>query len=262
MRVDLFQCIVINDKNKKIRGPCKARITSHFGEQKSFVILQVARSEACLCGSKEETNWGLRDSLKRKVDDLVSNASHLQPNEVHIKVMKGLSDDEIEKSTNSDIRRITKNQIIRRVKHQKKVMGKTETLGNGVKYVADLVAIREHYTFGTPEKCNKNLSSESQVQQYGCDLHDKKLLKVIATEDTPHPRREAYRLMTILSPEIDASDDGVSEPEKNLLKRINYLKEKKKNSTKKKVTCCIQPQCFLLWHCFGISFVVVISNGE
>ena len=111
--------------------------------------------------------------MKRKVDDLVINASHLQPNEVHIKVMKGLSEDEIEKSKNSEIRRITKNQIIRRVKHKKKEMGKTEMLGNRVTYVADLVAIREHYMFGTPEKRNKNLASESQVQQYGCDLHDK-----------------------------------------------------------------------------------------
>ena len=131
-------------------------------------------------------------------------------------------------------------------------MGKTETLGNGVKYVADLVAIREHYTFGTPEKCNKNLSSESQVQQYGCDLHDKTLLKVIPTEDTPHPRREAYRLMTILSPEIDASDDGVSEPEKNLLKRINYLREKKKKQYKEEGdvlhTTTVFSSLALLWN--------------
>jgi len=79
-------------------------------------MLQIARSKLCPCVSLEPKNWGLRESMRRKVDDLVINASHLQPNEVHLKVMKGLTEEEIDKSTDAEICKTTKKQIMRRVK--------------------------------------------------------------------------------------------------------------------------------------------------
>jgi hypothetical protein len=73
------------------------------------------------------------------------------------------------------------------------------------------------------------LHQELDVKNYGTYLHDNELLNVVYTEETSHPRMEAYRLMTVLDPKYDINDLETSATELALYKRIDEIVSKKED---------------------------------
>jgi hypothetical protein len=97
------------------------------------------------------------------------------------------------------------------------------------------------------------LHQELDVKNYGTYLHDNELLNVVYTEETSHPRMEAYRLMTVLDPKYDINDLETSATELALYKRIDEIVSKKEDVYLREGDLYDTTTVFTSWPFCGIS---------
>ena len=86
--------------------------------------------------------------------------------------------------------------------------------------MGDLVNLKEKYTFKLPSTVPLACEDESEIQTLGESLFKLGLLKLLPTEGVKEIKRNAFRLMTILNPKKEVSDEYISKPEINLYEYI------------------------------------------
>jgi hypothetical protein len=228
LKTFVYQCYDGNNN----RGSCKARIV--VLRLTGAASLKVSSDAACKCNNSIHEWKGLDRNTTNKVDRLVDNATHLQPQTIKNMVMDELIADGSTKTNTANQREALKNKMYRRINHRKDTNKNNGGDHRNVHFVAHLLSNKNTYTFTPPKICNTELHTEVDVQEFGSSLHDPNLLKVISTPETSHPRAEAYRCMTILNPLPLEDDNGRTLIEDQLYERINSIRSTTMDVEKRK----------------------------
>jgi hypothetical protein len=99
-----------------------------------------------------------------KVDRLVDNATHLQPQAIKNMVIDELIADGSAKTNTANEREALKNKMYRRIAHRKDQNKNNGGHHRNVHFVAHLVSIKESYTFTPPKIYKTKLHTEIDIQ--------------------------------------------------------------------------------------------------